>query len=57
MVLDTSGLNYVVQNLTKLEYLQPLKQVNTLHAMTDASINSLGFILFQKDSKGKASII
>ena len=57
VVLDTSGLNYVVQNLTKLEYLQPLKQVNTLHAMTDASINSLGFILFQKDSEGKFSII
>ena len=49
--------DYVVQNLTKLKYLQPLKQVNTLHAMTDASINSLGFILFQKDSEGKASII
>ena len=49
--------DYVVQNLTKLEYLQPFKQVNTLHPMTDASINGLGFILFQKDSKGKASII
>ena len=49
--------DYVVQNLTKLEYLQPFKQGNTLHAMTDASINYLGFILFQKDSEGKASIV
>ena len=49
--------DYVVQNLTKFEYLQPLKQVNTLHPMTDASINGLGFIVFQKDSEGKASII
>ena len=38
--------NYVVQNLTKLEYLQPFKQGNTLHAMTDASLNGLGFVLF-----------
>ena len=49
--------DYVVQNLTKLENLQPFKQGNTLQVMTDASINGLGFILFQKDSKGKASII
>ena len=44
-------LDYVIQNLTKLEYLQPFKQENTLHAITDASINGLGFILFQKATK------
>ena len=49
--------DYVIQNLTKLEYLRPFKQGNTLHAMTDASINGLGFILFQKDSKGKTSLV
>jgi len=49
--------DYVIQNLTKLKYLQPYKQGNTLHAMTDASINGLGFVLFQKDSDGKTSII
>ena len=47
----------MIQNLTKLKYLQPYKQGNTLHAMTDASINGLGFFLFQKDSDGKTSII
>ena len=49
--------DYVIQNLTKLEYLQPFKLGNTLHAMTDASISSLGFVLFQKDSAGKTSIV
>ena len=49
--------DYVIQNLTKLKYLQPYKQGNTLHAMTDASINGLGFVLFQKDREGKTSII
>lgn len=47
----------MVQYLTKLDYLQPFKQGNTLHTMTDASINGLGFIQFQKDSAGKASIV
>ena len=49
--------DYIIQNLKKLEYLQPFKQGNTLHAMTDASINRLGFILFQKDSEGKTSLV
>ena len=49
--------HYVLQNLTKLEYLQPFKKGNTLHAMTDASLNGLGFVLFQKDSAGKCSIV
>ena len=47
----------MIQNLTKLEYLQLYKQGNTLHAMTDASINGLGCVLFQKDREGKTSII
>ena len=37
---------HVIQNLTKLQHLHPLQQGNSLHAMTDASINGLGFIFF-----------
>ena len=48
---------YVIQNLTKLEYLQLFKQGNTLQVMTDASLNGLRFVLFQKDSEGKISIV
>ena len=48
---------YVIQNLTNLKYLQPFKQGNTLHAMTDLSLNGLGLVLFQKDSAGKTSIV
>ena len=48
---------YVIQNLTKLEYLQPFKQGSMLHALTNASLNRLRFVLFQKDSAGKTSII
>merc|ERR1711873_393674 len=47
----------VIKNLTTLEHLHPYKQGNSLHAMTDASLNGLGFILFQKDEAGKKSII
>ena len=47
----------MIQNLTKLEYLQLFKQGNTLHAMTDVSINGLEFVLFQKDSARKTSIV
>ena len=48
---------HVIKNLTKLEHLHPFQQGNSLHAMTDASINGLGFILFQKNSEGKTSIV
>merc|ERR1712240_95024 len=47
----------VLYDMVELEHLQPYKQGNTLHAMTNASINGLGFILFQKDSNGKVSIV
>ena len=48
---------HVIKNLTKLEHLHPFQQGNSLHTMTDASINGLGFILFQKNAEGKTSII
>ena len=49
--------DYLIQNLTKLEYIQLFKQGNTLHAIKDVSINGLGFILFQKDNEGKTSLV
>merc|ERR1712240_970431 len=55
--LHQQEFDHIIENLTKLEHLQPYKQGNTLHAMTDASVSGLGFILFQKDEDGKASII
>ena len=45
--------DYVIQNLTKLKYLQPYKQGNTLHAMTDASINGLASSCSRKIAMGK----
>merc|ERR1712089_88659 len=50
-------LDYVIQNLSKLEFLHPYQKGNKLYAMTDASLNCLGFILYQKDPKGHCSII
>ena len=49
--------DYVIQNITKLAFLHPYKKGNTLHAMTDASMNSLGFILYKKDNTGHCSIV
>ena len=49
--------DYVIQNLSKLEYLRPYQKGNKLLAMTDASLNGLGFILYQKDPEGHCSII
>ena len=39
--------DYVIQNLSKLEFLHPYQKGNKLYAMTDASLNGLGFILYQ----------
>ena len=49
--------DYVIQNLSKLEFLHPYQKGNKLYAMTDASLSGLGFILYQKDSEGYCSII
>ena len=49
--------DYVLQNLSKLEHPRPYQKGNKLLAMTDASLNGLGFILYQKDPKGPCSII
>ena len=49
--------DYIIQNLSKLKFLHPYQKGNKLYAMTDASLNGLGFILYQKDSTGHCSII
>ena len=49
--------DYVIQNMSKLEFLHPYKKGNKLYAMTDTSLSSLGFILYQKDPEGHCSII
>lgn len=55
--LHKKEFDYVSQNLSKLEYLCPYQKGNKLLAMTDASLNGLGFILYQKDPEGFCSII
>ena len=49
--------DYVIQNLSKLEFLHLYQKGNKLYAMTDASLSGLGFILYQKDSTGHCSIV
>ena len=41
--------DYIIQNHSKLEYLRPYQKGNKLLTMTDARLNGLGFILYQKD--------
>ena len=49
--------DFVIENLSKPEFLHPYQQGNRLYAMTDASLVGLGFILYQKDSARHCSII
>ena len=47
----------IIQSLSNLEKLEPYDPNNNLYALVDASLMGLGFILFQKDSKGRSSIL
>ena len=47
----------IIQSLSDLEKLEPYDPDNELYALVDASLMGLGFILFQKDSKGRSSIL
>ena len=49
--------NKIIQSLSSLEKLEPYDPDNDLFALVDASLMGLGFILFQKDSKGRSSIL
>ena len=50
-------LNKITKSLSSLEKLEPYNPDNHLFALVDASLMGLGFILFQKDSKGRSSIL
>ena len=49
--------NKIIESLSKLEKLTPYDPKNDLFALVDASLLGLGFILFQKDSNGRSSIL
>ena len=49
--------NKVIQSLSNLDKLKPFVPKNDLYTLVDASLCGLGFILFQKDSKGRSSIL
>ena len=49
--------DHVMETLGSLEHLHPYKEGNEMFALTDASVSGLGFILFQRDSNGKQSIL
>merc|ERR1711873_99994 len=47
----------IIESLSKLEKLSPYDPNNDLFALVDASLLGLGFILFQKDSNRRSSIL
>merc|ERR1712237_167463 len=47
----------IINSLSCLEKLEPYSPDNHLFALVDASLMGLGFILFQKDSNGRSSIL
>ena len=51
---DFSKIIQLLANIVKLEQYDPN---NNLYALVDASLIGLGFILFQKDSNGRSSIL
>ena len=52
-----SKFDTVLNSLTNLDNLTPYNPENELFALVDASKLGLGFILLQKDSKGRSSIL
>ena len=52
-----SEFDSILKSLTNLDNLTPYNPKNKLFAIVDASKLGLGFILMQKDSKGKSSIL
>ena len=47
----------VIESLSNLNKLEPFDPKNNLYTLVDASLCGLGFILFQKDSKGRLRIL
>ena len=52
-----AAFSKIIQSLSNLEKLEPYDPNNHLYALFNASLMGLGFILFQKDSKGRSSIL
>ena len=47
----------VKESLSDLNKLEPFNTENELMALVDASLLGLGFVLFQKDSNGRTSLL
>ena len=47
----------VIASLSNLDKLEPFNPENYMYTLVDASLAGLRFILFQKDSKGRSSIL
>ena len=47
----------IIGSLSNLDKLEPYNPENDIFALADASVKGLGLILFQKDWKGRSSIL
>ena len=52
-----SEFDKVIASLSNLDKLEPNDPQNNMFTLVYASLAGLGFILFQKDSKGRYSIL
>merc|ERR1712237_60984 len=52
-----SEFDKVIASLSDLDKLEPFNPENEMFALIDASLLGLGFVLFQKDSKERSSIL
>ena len=52
-----SEFDKVIASLSDLDKLEPFNPENELVALVDASYLGLGFVLFQKDSNGRTSLL
>ena len=54
---NQSEFDKVIASLSNLDKLEPYNPQHDMFALVDASLAGLGFVLFQKDSKGRFSIL
>ena len=52
-----SEFDKVIASLSNLDKLEPYDPQNEMFALVDALVAGLGFVLFQKDSKWRYSIL
>ena len=55
--VDGFDVDEVLASLSNLDKLEPYNPKNDMFTLVDASLDGLGFILFQKESKGRSSIL